>query len=246
MDDALIMGKLQRVANLRHDGQGFARGHAAGGEQLAEIDAVHKFHEEIELAAGFAKFVEGDDAGMIELGERLSLAGEAGGKGRFLADAGREDFQRDNAVQFYLPGLVNGAHAALADEFEDFELRKQFGDVRNGRRDKSGTGVGSALRFHARGEPGLNEAFRAQAHRPIGGERLLATGANSFRFHIVPFTPCLGIPGERLQGKAIKPKISATGNRRIRSSARQDDKQMAEFIIHSPGCDSGPGDLVPQ
>ena len=71
---------------------------------------------------------------MIELRQRLGLAGEALGKRGIVADAGRQNFQRDDAVQLFLPRLIDRAHAALADEFEDFELRKfqrrEFGDGR--------------------------------------------------------------------------------------------------------------------
>ena len=52
MDDALVMRELQRVANLRHDGQRLARRNAAGVEQLPQVHAVHKFHEEIVEWAG--------------------------------------------------------------------------------------------------------------------------------------------------------------------------------------------------
>ena len=79
-----------------------------------------------------AELIQRHDAGMVQLGQRLGFAGEAFGERRIVADAGREDFQRDDAVQLLLPRLVNRAHAAFADEFEDFQLRKQrreFGDA---------------------------------------------------------------------------------------------------------------------
>ena len=70
---------------------------------------------------------------MIQLGERLGFAREASGECGIMADAGRKNFERDKAIQFLLPRLVNRAHAAFADEFQDFELReqrRQFGDGR--------------------------------------------------------------------------------------------------------------------
>ena len=70
---------------------------------------------------------------MIEFRQRLGLAGEALGKRGIVADAGRKNFQRHHAVELLLPRFINRAHAAFADEFEDFELRKfrgQFGDGR--------------------------------------------------------------------------------------------------------------------
>ena len=92
MNDALIVCELQRIANLWHDGQRFARGDAAGSQQLAEVDAVHEFHEEKIKALGAAEVVNSDDAGMVQLGEGLGFAGEPFRKRRILPDVGREDF----------------------------------------------------------------------------------------------------------------------------------------------------------
>ena len=47
MDDALVVGILQCVANLRHDGQRLARGNAPGVQQLPQVHAVHEFHQEV-------------------------------------------------------------------------------------------------------------------------------------------------------------------------------------------------------
>ena len=62
---------------------------------------------------------------MIQLRERLGLAREATGERGVAANAGRKNFERDDAVQLLLPRLVNRAHAALADEFKHFQLREQ-------------------------------------------------------------------------------------------------------------------------
>ena len=134
MDDALVVGELKRVADLRHDGQRLARRDASGLQQLPQVHAVHEFHQEEKKAVGLAEFVQRDDAGMIQLRQRLGFAGEAFGERGVIADAGRKNLERDDAVQFLLPRLVNRAHAALADEFEDFELGKFRGEFGDGRR----------------------------------------------------------------------------------------------------------------
>ena len=38
--------------------------------------------------------------------------------------SGRQDLHGHQPVQFLLPGLVDRPHAAAAEEFEDFQLRK--------------------------------------------------------------------------------------------------------------------------
>ena len=47
VDDALLVGVLQRLANLRHDGQRLVRRNLAGQQQLAQIQAIHKFHQQV-------------------------------------------------------------------------------------------------------------------------------------------------------------------------------------------------------
>src|ERR1019366_7925674 len=110
------------IADLRHDGQRFAWRDAAIEEQLPQIYAVDIFHHEVVQAARLAELVEGDDAGMVELRERLGFASKTFGEGRVAADAGRENFERHEAVQFWLPALGNGTRVAFADEFKDLQL----------------------------------------------------------------------------------------------------------------------------
>ena len=76
------------------------------------------------LTSAATKLVQRHNAGMIQLSQRLGFAREASGERGVMADARRKNLQRHQAVQFFLPCLVNRAHAALADEFQDFELRE--------------------------------------------------------------------------------------------------------------------------
>jgi hypothetical protein len=69
---------------------------------------------------------------MIQFRERPGFARKAFGKGGVAANAGRKDFQRHQPVQFLLPRLIDRAHAALADELKNFELRKQRRQFGNG------------------------------------------------------------------------------------------------------------------
>jgi len=92
---------------------------------------------------------------MIELGERLCLAREPLGKRRRHADAARQNLDRDEAVEFLLSRLVHCAHAAFADEFENFQLREKPAEFRRRRRyefgGRFGAGVHRALLEQAGG-----------------------------------------------------------------------------------------------
>jgi hypothetical protein len=57
-----------------------------------------------------------------------NTTGESLGKCRIATEFRREDLQGDDAVEARLADLVNKTHAALADQFDHFPLRKRGGD----------------------------------------------------------------------------------------------------------------------
>jgi len=85
---------------------------------------------QIEQSVRFAEVVNGDDVRMIELGERAGFTGEALGERRIAAPLGGQHLEGDESIELRLPGLVDSAHAALAEQAEDFqvrEVRRQLG-----------------------------------------------------------------------------------------------------------------------
>ena len=76
-----------------------------------------------------AEFVKCDDVCVIQFGQRPGFPGKALGEAGSGSSLRRQDLQGDDAVEVRLPRLVNGAHATLADEFQDCELRKVLGEV---------------------------------------------------------------------------------------------------------------------
>jgi hypothetical protein len=105
---------------------------------------------------------------MIEQRERLRFVGEPRGKSRFMAHVRRQDFERDQAVELFLPRLIHRAHAALADEFEDFQLRKQRCEFGDGGRDKAGAaGTGPVSVPMSTPEP-MPALSRHSGHNPSG------------------------------------------------------------------------------
>src|SRR5947209_8443965 len=54
VDDAFVVSILESVAKLRDDLQGFARLQMAALHDMAQVGAVHEFHEEVvKVSAGF-------------------------------------------------------------------------------------------------------------------------------------------------------------------------------------------------
>ena len=103
--------------------------------------------------ARLAEVIDRHDVRMIQSrqGPRLALEpfGETGAAGH----CGRQYFQRHQAIQRRLARLIDRAHAALADEAENLELRKKLGDFPNRRRHESSAGSrAGCARFGVRWE----------------------------------------------------------------------------------------------
>jgi len=80
------------------------------------------------------------DVRMAEHGHCLGLAGKPLGEGPILADLRREDFQGHQAIEPFLPGLIDHAHPAAADEFQNLQVGKTRGQL--GRRGRHKIGIG--------------------------------------------------------------------------------------------------------
>src|SRR4030095_12104124 len=84
-----------------------------------------------------------------------------------------QDLDGDEAVERFLTGLVDGAHAALAQQFEEFKLRKVGVELLRCRRHESAVLRGRRCARLNRGmrlafQPDLEQAVRAQ---PLGRPR---------------------------------------------------------------------------
>ena len=80
MHNAAVMGKLQRIAKRRDNGERLLGRELAGAQQLPEIRAIHEFHQQKIKAAGLAEIMNRNNVRVIQSGERLRLAGEAFGE----------------------------------------------------------------------------------------------------------------------------------------------------------------------
>ena len=114
-----------------------------------------------------------------------------------------QDFERDEAVQARLPGLIDHAHAAAAEAFEDFELGEQRGDFGRRRRRQDDFGslrAGPARSLRLRGEAGLEHTFRANAAQRRGGHGFPAMRTFFFVSHIFLLSPIQRKNGPKVTG----------------------------------------------
>ena len=81
----------------------------------------------VRRAARLAEVVNSHNVRVAELGQRARLTGEAFGEPGIIAGPGRENLQGHEAVEPRLTRLIDGAHAAFADELQHFELGEELG-----------------------------------------------------------------------------------------------------------------------
>src|SRR5262249_31757649 len=90
-----------------------------------------------------------------ELCQRSCFAGESLRECRIAGGVRRQDLQGNQPIQAGLPRLVHGAHAALAEQLDDFQVRKALAQL-FGRRRRERTVIRTAV-----GRPGIVHTFFA-------------------------------------------------------------------------------------
>jgi len=111
VDDAPVVGVLDRPGDLAGDLDRLA-GRVALPVESLPFDV---FHGQIVFSVELGDLVDGDDIGMAELRGGLGLALEAVDVDPLLS---KEDLDRHPSAEGLVPGLVDLAHAALAELFD--------------------------------------------------------------------------------------------------------------------------------
>jgi hypothetical protein len=115
----LRMRGVQSVGDL--DGQ---REHCLviqrlSGDQMLQGHAIQKLHGDERLLAMFADFVDGANVGMIERRCGARFAAKAFERLRVARQFIGQELEGDEAAEFGVFGLVDHAHAAAAEFFDD-------------------------------------------------------------------------------------------------------------------------------
>ena len=128
MDDALLVGLLERLRHLLRNRKGLLHGHRPALQSLGEVFAFDQLEHEEELAVRLLEAVDGGDAGVIERREQLRLAAEAGQPLGVLRHLGGEHLESDLAPELRVGGAVHLAHAAGAERGGDAVVRERLAD----------------------------------------------------------------------------------------------------------------------
>jgi hypothetical protein len=112
---------------------------------VVEAGAVDQFHHDVGLAVFLAVAVDLDDVGVVDGGQGAGLLQELFDEDAVLADGLLHDLDGDGAAEGFVIGLVDGAHAALAELFEQDEVGETGGHAHfgaAGRAEDQGEGGG--------------------------------------------------------------------------------------------------------
>jgi hypothetical protein len=120
MDDALVVGGFEGFGDLEGD-----VGYFGWREGAVEGLAIDEFHDDGVLFEA----EDGGDIGVVDGGEGLGFALEAGEVFGIEGEGFGEDLDGDFAIEFTVAGFVDFAHAAGAYLGQDFVVA----DLRSGR-----------------------------------------------------------------------------------------------------------------
>ena len=132
VNDAFGVRGVERVGDFDGEREQVFDVQRAAGDAVLERLAVEKFHGDEGLAVLLADVVNGADVRMVQRGGGLRFALETGERLRIARDILRQKFQRDEAPQARIFGLVHDTHTAAAEFFDDAVVRYGLAKERSG------------------------------------------------------------------------------------------------------------------
>ena len=128
VDDALRVGSIESVGYLDRERKQRVSFQRAAGDHVLQREAVEKLHGDEALAFVLADFVDGADVRMVQRGSGAGLAAKTFESLWVLRDVVGEELEGDKAAQGGVLGLVNNAHPAAAQFFDDAIVRDGLAD----------------------------------------------------------------------------------------------------------------------
>ena len=122
MDDALLVGLFETAGDLARDVARFLDRQGAPFNDRREVLALAQLHHQADLPFGALDAVDGGDVRVLQRGQGLGLALEAGEAFGVFCKRGGEDLQRHVPSELRVGGAVHGAHATGADLILDAEM----------------------------------------------------------------------------------------------------------------------------
>ena len=156
VDQAGLVRGVERVTRLGEDAQRPADVQLPRDDQVLQVRPPDEPHREEEPVLALARLVDRDDVRVLERGLEETLAAEALAERRLAAELGGDHLERDGAREGQLGRLVDGAHAAAADQGVDAIPLDDVADLEH--------------------RPGLYAASQEAVHPVVGDDRRHAVG----------------------------------------------------------------------
>ena len=212
------------------------------------FSAVHKFHEQEIESARLPEVVNRDDVRMVQRASACASRVKRSANFGVAHALRREQFERDEAVQGFLPRLIDHAHAAAPEAFQDFQLRKMRRDLFGRQRRCAAGGVAGEDRFRLQVQ--RHEAIRAKPGGALSWRGAPHCGHLDDNGLLMPCTyrqpvDCYAKSSSILHSSLAAPKRSDGGSSILaRSLPRQRRRQMAQFAFQIGALGQGLRNLL--
>ncbi len=128
MNDAFGMGGIERVRDLDAEVEDEVDGQRLAVDAVLERLSFEKFHGQKGPALLFADVIDGADVGVVQSRGSAGLAAEPVEHRKLAGDLIRQEFERDEAAQAAVLGLVHYAHSPTAKFFDHSIMGDGFAD----------------------------------------------------------------------------------------------------------------------
>src|SRR6202171_4716164 len=120
MDHTGCVGRFQCAANLRDDLYRLVRRKFSSfTKHGAKIAAFHELHGDELEALGLSQIEDANDVAMRNFASEDQLLFEAAEDFRIAGEVRADQLQSNEASEFCVARLINGAHSALPEQFEN-------------------------------------------------------------------------------------------------------------------------------
>ncbi len=132
MEDSLRVRRMECVSHFNGQVQQYIGIDGFPGYAVLQRHTVQKFHRDEGPIPALSDLVDGADVGMIEGGSRAGLTPEAFQSLRIRRHIVGQEFQGDKAAQVNILRLIDDAHTAAAELFNDAVVRYDLADREDG------------------------------------------------------------------------------------------------------------------
>ena len=121
VDDALLVGRFERLGELQEQRKRFVERKRPSGQALRQRLALDELHDEDLLTFELLEPVERGDTGVVERGEKLGLTLEPRQALSILSESLKQHFDGYVAPKLFVPSPIDLPHPALSEQIDDFE-----------------------------------------------------------------------------------------------------------------------------